>query len=234
MTPFPFPPAQQNQNDPKAGRSNRLDELLRSKKEGLKENNKHTAIVRFMRILLPLVAVSMVGLVMTWPQVDEQMSKTAQKSIQDDSPIIGQNELINPRFESMDEKGQPYVVTADRALQNADDRDVLLLTNPVSAITLNDGISIGSQSMNGTYNQLTEDLLLSGDVTLLHSDGYELMTDNLSIDLKNSKASTSHPIISHGPLGTLNANGLEADMKSGLITFTGPARLVLKKSVKGL
>lgn len=192
----------------------------------------YTRFVRMMRLFLPLAAVGLAGIVMSWPDIEDTFEAIPQEDILPQH--IGQNELINPRFKSRDDKSQPYEITADRAFQSAKDVNVVLLEQPEADITLSDGTYLSARAEKGVYRQKAENLILDGEVTLFHDEGYEMTTARMLINMKNRKAISDRPVSGHGPAGTIQASGLQADSGANSLIFTGPAKLVLNTKIKGL
>ena len=195
-------------------------------------NAAYTRFVRVMRLALPLAAIGIAGLVMSWPRLEETMEKVPQQSAIPQT--AAKNELIEPRFESADDKDQPFSMTAKRALQSARDPDVVLLDGPKADITLKDGTWIAAESDKGAYRQKAESLLLEGNVRLFYDEGYEVKTEKLLVNMKENKAWSDLPIIGQGPAGTIEATGVQAEGTTGKLVFTGPAKLVLNQALKGL
>lgn len=193
---------------------------------------RYTRFVRVMRLALPLLALAIVVIVVAWPNMD----RVPAMAIEDkkNERQAGSNELVNPRYESEDDKGQPYVVTAIRAVQSAQDSDVVLLEKPHGASTMLNGTRIEAEAERGAYRQKARRLMLEGHVIVTQSQGYRFDTGRLMIDIEARKSWTDVPVSGDGPAGRLNATGMQATEDDGVLIFTGPAKLILKQSVKGL
>lgn len=139
---------------------------------------------------------------------------------------MSKNELVNPEFESVDSKNQPFTITANRAVQDAAD-ELMLLEEPLADIVLNSGNWVAIQSRQGAYRQESQRLLLKDNVTLFHDDGYTARTEELNVDMKDGKAQTDLKVSAFGPAGELDASGMQADTKDDVLIFTGPAKLVI-------
>lgn len=209
-----------------------LDRLLRSEKGSAAGAKGYTRFVRTMRLLLPLVAVGIVGIVVSWPRVEERM--TAPPAIAPQEQTVGQNELINPRFESQDSEAQPYTITATRAIQSSANPDIVFLEMPVGDISLSDGARLEAEALKGAFDQKAQTLNLEGKVTLFHDKGYEMVTEKLRVDMGPRTAWSDTAIAGEGPAGTLAASGVKADMQNGVVIFTGPVTLTLTQGVEGL
>ena len=83
------------------------------------DSRRYTRFVRSMRLLLPLVALGIVWLVISWPNLKNRLEPVkAQLALPEN---VGQNELLRPRYQSMDNKEQSYNITAHRAIQSSHD-----------------------------------------------------------------------------------------------------------------
>lgn len=205
---------------------------LNQKRDARVVSRRYTFFVRMLRLALPLVAVVMIGLVMAWPQVEDAVEPIAEQTSVPST--IGKNELVNPKFESRDEKGQPYTITAERAIQSARDPSVILLETPKADITMANGRWMSGEAEQGAYRQDTEKLLLKGKVRLFHDEGYELRTEKLQVDMQGRTAWSDQAVYAQGPAGTLEATGMQADSLNNRLIFTGPLKLVLNQSLKGI
>ena len=187
----------------------------------------YSRFVRNMRLALPLVAIAIVGLLMTWPRVEDTMAPIPREAVLPNT--VAKNELLDPHFESVDKKNQPFIITATRAVQSDKNPDMILLDTPTAKITLKDGVTLAADATKGAYKQEEEKLLLEGHVTLVHDQGYQMKTEKLLVDLKFNKAWSELPVQGSGPAGSLQAEGLQADIEKGILLFKGPAKLVLHK-----
>ena len=60
-----------------------------------------------------------------------------------------------------------------------------------------------------------------------HDAGYTLRTNTLKLNVRDNTASTSDAVEADGPDAHIQANGLDADGKSSVLIFKGPAKLTL-------
>lgn len=219
------------QNTPETQK--RLSQLGRGNRPKQIPKKGYSAFVRVMRLALPLAAVAIIGLLLSWPRIEKRLEPAPEKTAIP-AQTVGQNELIKARFESRDEKNQPFTVTADRAVQSANDPSIVLLEKPAADITLSNGAWLAAQAEKGAYRQKAEQLLLQGNVKLFHDQGYELVTEKLLVNLKNRQAWSDQPVYAQGPAGTLQASGMKGQEDSGTLIFTGPVHLTLNRAIAGI
>ncbi len=214
-----------------------LDQRMQrlSSREGLERNiGGYSAFVKSMRLVLPLGALVLVVLLFVGSEDNEPMIKPIEQTLKDmDEPQVNQNELLNPKFESADKKNQPYKITADRAIQGEQNKDLIMLEKPVGQMTLKDGMEVTMRSESGAYRQDTQRFFLQGGVHMQHQDGYELVSDEAHFDLEKKYAWSEKAVTGSGPDISIAAEGMRANGETGEIIFTGPAKLVLENGLDG-
>jgi lipopolysaccharide export system protein LptC len=215
----------------KASPKERLGRLL-GPGESRGFSQAYSRFVRILRLALPLAAAALVGLLMSWPQLEKTMEQAPAAAIVPQN--AARNELLDPHFQSTDSDNQPFNLAAKRAVQSTNNPEVVLLEAPQAGITLKDGTNLAAQADKGAFQQKAGQLLLEGDVTLSQDKGYEVKTQKLLVNLKERKAWSDQPVSGHGPAGTLAAAGVRMETEEGLLVFTGPAKLVLTGRIKGL
>jgi lipopolysaccharide export system protein LptC len=200
---------------------------------GQRRNKSYTKYVRWMRVVLPLLAMGVVVILVVLSGDNDSLIKTPpNKEDVIKQSSIGRNELLAPRFDTYDKDGRPYAITAERAYQTMDSTDIIYLEKPVADSTMSDGSWVALESVAGTYNQVKQTLFLEGNVKLFHDAGYSLLTEKLDIDLDNNKAVSDVAITGQGPIGQLEASGMVADGLSNVLIFTGPAKITIYDTVK--
>lgn len=222
-----------NEPEQKELRAERLNRLIRSEQKAVTQNVFYTRFVKAMRFALPICALIIVVIVIAWPKMEVAITPVTPTNVAQNAKAT-QNELINPRFEGVDSNNNPYALIATRAVQSQQNPDMLLLDAPIGDVDLGNQEKLIVTANKGNYRQNAGILFLEGDVKLRHSTGYDMDTTRLLLDTKARETRTDQPVKIVGPAGTLDATGLDARNAEGLIIFTGPAKLVLKESMKGL
>ena len=54
------------------------------------------------------------------------------------------------------------------------------------------------------------------------------------LDMDKNTAWSEEKVYGQGPTGTIEAHGLKANTENGILTFHGPAKLILKQGVSDL
>ena len=206
---------------------NRLEDLNVVDRD-ISVNRGYTRFVKSMRWGLPLIAVVLTVVVITWPEMDDKIVIVPKEQLVPQSTTkIGENELLNPRFETTDAQQNPVNVTAIRALQNQENPDLVKLEKPNADLKMKDGSNVQIEAQKGTYEQETEKLFLQDDVKIRHESGYELQAEELRVDMKTREAFSDKNVRVEGPEAQVDATGLEGNVEDGILIFKGPATLTL-------
>lgn len=188
----------------------------------------YTWFVRIARIALPLVAIVIIGIVVARLSLDR-----AQENItdlpDDKKTSAGQIELIEAKYEGVDAKGRRYTLTADSANRSNAEPDTVVLSKPKADIALQGGNWLALEAGGGTYNTETAQMILSDGVRIFHDSGNEMHLQDVTVDTKTSRATSSHAVTAQGPLGTLSAQNVTISDEGDLIVFGGPATMTLYK-----
>ncbi len=193
----------------------------------------YSRFVGAMKVILPIGAVMLVGLVAAWPYIQPSDSRfrigfTTLMSNEAESPNI-----INPRLVGTDSSDKPFSITADLAKNFELRKDFwesgapVELEMPKADVTLEDGSWLVLTANSGLLTPKQKTLDLLGQVNLFHDSGYELRTEQATIDLTAGAASSDHPVEGQGPFGHLQSEGMRLTDKGRTIIFTGKARLTL-------
>lgn len=189
-------------------------------------NKNYSRFIRYMRFILPVCALILTVIVITWSKTDNQIAVIQKEDILPNTDLA-ENELINPKFQSADKDLNPYIVTANRAIQNGQNPNLIKLYKPKGNISLKDGNKLNISSDLGSYEQKQEKLFLEQNVILNHQSGYILNTEELRINLKKGQAFSDKEVTINGIKGNIKASGLDGDLEKNIIIFKGPATLTL-------
>jgi len=97
----------------------------------------YSVFVRILKLILPLAALAVIGILFARLNEDPQQQKFTSLP-QEEKTIPGQIELIQAKYEGVDDQGRPYTVTADKAVRAMDAPDAVLFENPMADIMLQD------------------------------------------------------------------------------------------------
>lgn len=192
--------------------------------------------VTLTKWLLPVIAVLLLGTIAAWPEIarlSDGSRVAVRRAFNADS---AEARLVEPRYRGVDERGRPYTLSADVALQGGamqggatqGGKERINLTTPVGDVVLENGSWMLVRSREGVFIQGSGQLDLSGDVVLYRDDGTTLSTQSAAIDLKAGAAAGSDQTHAEGPFGVLDSQGFTLIDKGAAVQFQGPSRLVLE------
>ena len=187
----------------------------------------YSRFVAIAKLVLPLVAAALLGLLWAWPNLrgtDSRFRLSFSEFVTRET--VGPS-MVNPRYVGVDNQQQPYSITSDAARNSIVDRMKIDLIVPKGDIALGDGTWLILTADTGVYARTAKTLDLFGGVTLFHDSGYEIRTDSAYVDLEKSTAEGYRPVHGHGPFGDLRAEGFILLEKGKVIRFTGKSKLVL-------
>jgi len=197
------------------------------KPESVHKAMKYSRFVRLMKLLLPSVALVLVGLVLAWPQIRSQAERLAVSMTGLDPRQASPRTLVNPRFHGVDTKNQPYTLVAATAVEQAGNPDQVALQQPQGDIALETGQWLAVRGDAGLYSKVERTLDLDGNVVLYRDDGFEFHTRTAQVDLTTNNAWGADPVSGQGPDGEIVAGGFEIVDGGRVVVFTGQTHLVL-------
>ncbi|MDE1900396.1 MAG: LPS export ABC transporter periplasmic protein LptC [Alphaproteobacteria bacterium] len=176
------------------------------------------AVMRKLRLWLPLAALAAVLLLVLWPEIAPSFRlKNVVKNI----PNLVIDHL---HYKGLDDKNQPYSVSAAQATRPADMNGIYDLTQPEGEITLKNGTWLSGRADYGRYDTTARELWLGGHVHLFHDKGYEFTTEEAEVNLNNNDAWGDKPVLLQGAFGTVRGAGFRFLDDGNTIIFQGPAR----------
>ena len=185
----------------------------------------YSRVVGILRWTMPLVVVGGLALLVIWPQL-----KTIgfEELVVQNVPNLMVEEL---NLTGLDSKNQAYALTAKRALQVGNFKNVIDLEYPKGEIALNDGGWLSGGAQLGRYDQKAEKLWMGGKVEFFHDKGYRFLTDELFVDMKKNIAWSEKPVLFQGAFGIIRGVRFHVLEGGNVIVFKGPAtaRLHLHK-----
>ncbi len=187
----------------------------------------YTRFVTVMKIALPMLAAGLVVMLAVWSQFNLQETRFTLGVTEMAPDQIESLNMVNARFDGIDEKNRPYSVTAELVTQAGESADTIELTGPKADITLESGAWIALTANSGAFSRKAEILDLAGDVSLFHDRGFEMHTDSAQINLAEGVASGDAPVAGQGPAGELEAQGFRVSDDGQRILFSGQARLLI-------
>ncbi len=193
-----------------------------------RSTRRRRSVVRIAKYALPLVALALLSSIALWPELSRTLANGRVTWHRLTAVVAGSGQIVLPRYHGLDERGRPYMVSADTAERAGVER--LNLIKPRGDVTLSNGSWIEVQSKRGVFMQRLDELDLQDDVTLYRQDGTTMTSRTATINMKQGAAVSDEYTHAEGPFGTLDAQGFTLVDKGGIIQFHGPAHLVMNST----
>jgi lipopolysaccharide export system protein LptC len=185
------------------------------------EVRRYSRFVVIMKRILPLAAAALLAAVVAYSLQSRQPDQ-AKLTLTFAQLGIVNNDLamVKPRLTGVDGSGNPFVVTADKAVQYAHDPNRALLDNVEADLTLRDGNWLNATAPQGLLdaphaanqkcakttcpaNQLLD---MWGPIAVFSDNGYEIHTTFAHVDMGRGIVRGSKFVRGQGPMGTFYAD----------------------------
>lgn len=187
----------------------------------------YSRFIKSLQYILPIGIFAIIGLLILWPQLSKiETSPLTQNDLQALQNAEKENILVQPTFNTQDEKGNPVEISASNARQSKSQENIVTLDNP-SATLHDNGRILKFDATNGAYNQTTKILTLENSVVIQDSSNNILETDNITADINKNIATSNSPAKLTTPQGTLEGQSVIIDQANQITTFKGPAKAVI-------
>ncbi len=183
--------------------------------------NLHTVLVRLLRVGFPVAAVLLFFVVALWRDLVPNPQIIGLEASSLPSSEVEELTMIRPRFDGLDQEGQPYTLTAERANQLDEEGTLVFMVQPAADVTLKNGRWVAISADGGRYFRLEERLELEGEVNVFQDDGYELRTDAVEVVLKDGVIDSDSAVAGQGPRGEMEGEGLHVKDDGNIVELKG-------------
>ena len=128
------------------------------------------------------------------------------------------------QYRGQDSKGQPFTLDAGSAIQRSSAEPVVYLNQLAARLQLSDGPA-QIVAKTGRYDMDSEQVRLDGPLNFTAANGYDLKTNDATIDMKARTMASGGAVTGTVPQGRFSANKLHADLEDRTVTLDGNARL---------
>jgi lipopolysaccharide export system protein LptC len=183
----------------------------------------HDTLIAILRVVLPS-AVGVVAALMVF------LPLTAGGDV---SFVLDRNkvEITKERlrvqtatYRGQDDKGQPFVLTAQSAVQRDATQPIVEIDRMNADILLSDGPG-KLQAPKGNYNMKNQQVDVSGPITFTGPKGYTLLSKAATVDLRKHTMQGSGGVSGTLPQGNFNADTMSADLENRVVHLNGRATL---------
>lgn len=189
---------------------------------------RYSRFVIIMKRVLLVAAAALLGSVLIYSLQPRQQSRSRVAMTFQRLGIVNNDlAMIKPRLNGSDSSGNPYVVTADQAIQDRGNSKSAVLKNVEGDESLKDGSWIDAVATRGVLNAKKRTLALSGVISLYSDGGYELHTTAAQVDMASGIITGNVPVNGQGPLGTFRADRFKADHKTKQVFLYGNVHMTV-------
>ena len=180
-------------------------------------------LVRRLRIALPVFAVVLIATFFANTR-NKGVDEAFLEEFKDITAATDELRMANPRFTGVDDKGRPFLITANAAIQAPEDKNLVELEKPRAVQGDADETSVVTAD-KGLYQSDLNILELSEGVMLEHEIGnsvYVFRSPEATVDIKDEMVSSDAGVGGDGPGGgALKADRMKAYNAEGRIVFEG-------------
>jgi lipopolysaccharide export system protein LptC len=190
---------------------------------------RYTRFVTLMKRALPIAALVLLAAVAVYvfqPRQQDRVAMTFERV----GEVANDLAMTKPRLSGTDAKGNPFVVTAERAVQLGHNSRRARLESVDADITLDKERWLNVTANNGIFDANARTLVLDGGISVFSDDGYELHTRSAHFDLKKGFAHGEKKVTGQGPLGTMSADRFEVDKTTQQIRLKGNVHTTFQKA----
>ncbi|MDT9599443.1 LPS export ABC transporter periplasmic protein LptC [Sphingosinicella rhizophila] len=183
----------------------------------------HDVFVRLLKIALPAgIGVLAAYLAISPLQKDKEVSFLLDKNKVE--VARERLRLDEPQYRGQDDKGRPFLIRADQAIQATSKEQVMDIEGMDASIRLADGPAV-LRADRGRYDMDAQTVDVLGPILFTAADGYRLETSDVQVDLNKSQLASQGSVKGRMPLGRFTADRMSVDLPARQVTLTGRARL---------
>ena len=187
---------------------------------------RYTQFVGVMKRALPAAAFAVIAAVLAFFFVARQPSKIAM-TYEKLGRIQNDLAMDKPRLTGADAKGNPFVITADQAIQDAKNPKKAKLSKVEADLTLDKNGWLNANAANGVVDMRAGFLQLGGGIDVYSDSGYALHSQRASVDLNKWTVQGNSEVTGQGPMGTMRADRFHYDHEVHQLTLDGHVHMTV-------
>jgi len=187
---------------------------------------RYSRFVTVMKRALPTAAGALIAIVIVFallPRQSDKLSIAYERMGHIDNDLA----MLKPRLTGSDQAGNPFVITAEAAIQQGANARRVALRKVEADMTLEKNRWLNASATAGMVDMDKSALTLTGGIAMYSDDGYELHTERANVDLKKGIFHGPGRVTGQGPMGTLQADTFELDRISKQISLHGHVHMMI-------
>jgi lipopolysaccharide export system protein LptC len=196
---------------------------------------RHSRLVRFLRIALPL-AIVFAFVVLALMTYLNPLRNLGGLPVNIGSTVVHGSKITmeQPKLSGFTRDARAYNLTADSAAQDLTKPDVIELNNIHAQVEMKDKSTVHMSALGGTYDSKNETLKLVHNIKLDSTNGYSGLLSEATVDIKKGDVSSDHPVKLKMLQGTLNANRLRITESGDLVRFDQGVNMTMMLNTKNV
>ncbi|MDB5734379.1 MAG: hypothetical protein JWP16_179 [Alphaproteobacteria bacterium] len=187
---------------------------------------RYSKFVALMKKLLSLGAFLTIAAVLAFFFMARQ-PKQLQLAYEKLGRVENDLAMVKPRLTGSDTKGNPFVISADMAVQDAHNPKKASLKNMEADLSLGPKGWLNARGKSGMVDMAAGKLEVTDGIDVFTDTGYELHSRSASMNLKQSVIHGHETVTGQGPDGTLRADSFHADRLANILTLDGHVQMTL-------
>lgn len=187
---------------------------------------RYSRFVNVMKRALPIAAGALIAIVIIFALLPRQSDKLSF-AYQSMGHIDNDLAMLKPRLTGSDQSGNPFVITADAAVQQGANTRKVALRKVEADLTLDKNRWLNASATQGFVDMDKGALTLTGGIAMFSDDGYELHTQRANVDLRKGIFHGPGEVTGQGPMGTFRADTFELDRITRQIALHGHVQMTI-------
>jgi len=175
--------------------------------------NSYSRMVAWLKILLPLIALGVLGTVFLFNSKDSfEVGFTFSRA---DIETLEKGSFIkNPQINGITKKGEPFHLTADEIRPQGNNNNVVVITNLNAEFLFDTGEWAKITSDSALMDVVAQTVWFENGGQLATSDGNIAVVETLHLLIASGELQGSG-IVANGPLGRISAENFRIESREG-------------------
>lgn len=199
--------------------------------QAFRNARRHSAIVRGLKLGLPLSALLVLALYVLPSQLTYEI-KDGEASVEAIDISSGALKMVNPRIRGVHAKQGVYDIRADSGTQNASEPEVMTFDKIDAEIVSSQGEKTTLTAPTGIYHSKKEELVFNTGVTIGGDAGVSGTLKTAKAYMKENKLVSDDPVALAYHGHTISADGVTVYSDESRVIFTGNVKVHLERAQK--
>jgi lipopolysaccharide export system protein LptC len=193
---------------------------------------RHSAAVKFLRLLLPLAALCISGLYFLPSKIAVEIDG-GEASVESIDISRGGLKMTNPRIKGVHEKHGIYDIRADHATQQIQNPDLITLNIITAELTSKKGEKTKFEAPSGIFHSKKEELTFDNGVTIGGNAGFSGRLKSATAFFQTNKLISTDPVELGFHNSTIKARSMTFYSNEGRAIFEGGVQVYLERKLEG-